>query len=118
MQPMVKRLIVAIITAFLVGMLFNYINSVALLKAENSLVIFATAFFIGIAGVVTLHPLFGFRMYLIRGAAIGALVALVAHKTGDWGGILLAGAVLGIVIDFVATTVAGEGKKLLHPRNT
>lgn len=83
-------------------------------------------FFVAIVGIVTVHPLFGFKMFPIRGAFVGIWISLPMaasiffEPTAVWSTfwmIVLSGAVYGMIIDSVATKVAGQGKKLLHPNN-
>lgn len=82
---------------------------------------------VGIAGVFTRHPMFGFRTppYL-RGAVFGAVVSIglaigtfITPASGPYSQTalfwmtILAGAVYGSIIDMIATKVGGEGKDLL-----
>lgn len=84
-------------------------------------------FFVAIAGVVTIHPLLGIKMFPLRGAFIGVWISISMaasiffDATGTWGifwMIVLSGAVYGVVIDVIATKFAGQGKALLHPENS
>ncbi len=81
-----------------------------------------------LAGAFTFHPIFKCRIYpWIRGLAIGALVSLdialgifIAPMGMDeekmkmvfWATII-AGALYGLIIDVIASKVAGEGQELL-----
>ncbi len=83
-------------------------------------------FFVAIAGVITIHPLLGFKMFPIRGAFIGIWVSLPLAASIFFGDsatwkvfwmIILSGAVYGVLIDVLATKLAGQGRRLLHPEN-
>ena len=83
-------------------------------------------FFVALAGVYTVHPVLKVNMYLKRGVIIGALLSIPLaasvffDEAATWGLfwlIILSGAVYGLIIDFVATKFAGQGRELLHPRN-
>lgn len=82
---------------------------------------------VGVVGVYTLHPVFGFPTppYL-RGAVFGALISVqlaigvfIAPSAGPYSAMtlfwltILVGALYGSVIDMIATKVGGEGKELL-----
>ena len=83
---------------------------------------FTLGFVVGLAGFVTTHPIFGFRMHpLFRGAALGILVSLSLSIGAMMGQdpemgkqtlimITVAGAVIGAIIDFVATKAIGDVK--------
>lgn len=87
----------------------------------------------GFMGIYTRHPLFGFKLpWWLRGAVVGLSFTLVlvlldyAHfvslmnheifvslgfESPFW--VLVDGAIIGMIIDFVQTKIAGEGKELL-----
>jgi len=82
---------------------------------------------VGCAGFMVKHPVFGFRVHpILRGAIIGAFVSLdmavgvfmapdmtiEKMKMIFWGSIGV-GSVYGLIIDFIATKIAGEGKVLM-----
>ena len=85
---------------------------------------YALGFVVGIAGLVTVHPVFGFKFPpLLRGAGIGFLISLSMALGALIGGnqeashsafwiVLFAGIVIGAIIDFITTKVAGEGEYL------
>lgn len=73
---------------------------------------------ISIAGVANRHPYFGFRFHpLLRGALIGALIHLdfMIYAWSDqrvfWSTIIMA-ALFGALLDWVASMLFGEGRKL------
>lgn len=81
---------------------------------------------VGLAGVYTRHPIFGFRCPpALRGFVLGALVSLpiatggmmsTVPDMGPWEifwASIIAGAVYGLIIDLVATKFAGQGPELL-----
>lgn len=88
---------------------------------------FLIGFVIGLAGILTHCPFTGLRLHpLIRGAFLGALVsidmAIGTFMTPNVDMEILktlffmtlgAGAVYGLIIDLVATKLAGEGKELV-----
>ena len=80
---------------------------------------------VGIAGFMTIHPIFKFRCFpFLRGAVFGAFVSLslafggiIGNTSSEamtifWATIII-GAVYGLIIDIVATKFGGEGKELL-----
>lgn len=87
---------------------------------------FLTGFMIACVGVYTVHPLLWFKLNALkRGAWIGAITSL-PMATGSmiwngmseptWGvffGIIFAGMIIGMIIDFCATKWGGEGKNLI-----
>lgn len=75
-------------------------------------------FVITLAGVANRQPVFGFRFHpLLRGAVIGALIHLdfMIYAWSDqrvfWSTIIMA-AIFGALLDWVATMLFGEGRKL------
>ena len=86
---------------------------------------------IGMFGVVDFHPLLKFAMpFWFRGLVFGAWFNLVATLLAydkiaaclaalDWGGIrspfwfVVEGALVGLLIDWIATRFGGEGKTLV-----
>jgi hypothetical protein len=84
---------------------------------------------IGVFGLISHHPMFGFRMtWWFRGLFVGAwfnlvlaflmrdeLEILMQQLGGVFGGlsspfwVVLEGAVIGLIIDAIATRIAGEG---------
>jgi hypothetical protein len=85
----------------------------------------AIGFVVGIAGFITKHPTFNYPIpAFLRGIKVGALISLPfalgalmgpnpeMAKQGFWIS-LIAGMVIGMIIDLVVTKVAGEGKDLL-----
>jgi len=138
MNKMLKRLFVALMTALAFGYVFSLVvtggaswnvfpqNFLAIAVYMELLVI---AFFVAIVGIVTVHPVFGFPMFILRGIAVGALVAFVyalgmasiLYAVGvariEWLPHIAVGATAGLVIDIVATWVAGHGHTLLHKKN-
>ncbi len=135
MPLMVQRLLVALAAGAALALLDIYLTSGSLQDAWDVgspafwtvfISRLSIGFFVAIAGVITIHPLFKFRMYLLRGAVIGIWVSLplatavFVDPLATWfafGIVIAAGAIYGILIDFVATTVAGHGTKLLAPEN-
>ncbi len=81
---------------------------------------------VGIAGFMTIHPIFKFRCYpFLRGAVFGALISLDMAFGGLIGNpnpetmmtifwaTIIAGSVYGMIIDIIATKFGGEGEELL-----
>ncbi len=80
---------------------------------------------VGIAGFMTIHPIFKFKCFpFLRGAVFGAFVSLDLAFGGLIGNnapeammifwaTIIAGTVYGMIIDIVATKFGGEGKELL-----
>jgi len=82
-------------------------------------------FAIGLAGTVTKHPIFKFKFHpILRGTFIGLLFSLPmgvgalmgpdaeAAKAAFWI-VLIAGGVIGLIIDLIATKLTGQGQSLL-----
>jgi len=132
---MVKRLSIALSAGLILALVDIWLASASVLGAlDTSGPLFwymlfnrlAIGFFVALVGVITIHPLFGFNMYLIRGAFTGIWISLSmaisvffdtqSTWTFFWL-ILISGGVYGIIIDALATKFAGHGKALLHPRN-
>ena len=137
-RPAAKRFIVAMTLGVLFGLLCVFLaaqHQPELGSPTNPIfwAILTDRILIGmvvaLAGAFTVHPILGFsyRPWL-RGACMGTVVSLPL-AAGAMGGpetpqislwmifaaTLLAGAVYGAVIDWVATKVGGEGKVLLAP---
>lgn len=87
---------------------------------------FVTGFVIGCVWVYTTHPILWFKLNAIkRGAWIWAITSLPMATssqmwngitTPSWGvffGIIIAGMIIGMIIDFCATKWGGQGKDLL-----
>lgn len=137
-RPAAKRFIVALSLGALSGFLCIYLAS----RHQPELASFSSPIFwtivtdriligmvIGFAGAFTVHPLFGFAFRpWLRGACLGAMVSLpvaagsmaspAAGPVSPWMiffATLVAGAVYGAIIDWVATRVGGEGVSLLTP---
>lgn len=84
---------------------------------------------VALAGAFTVHPLLGFSFRpWLRGACMGTVVSLplaagamngpATPQMSPWmvfSATLIAGALYGAIIDWVATKVGGEGKTLLTP---
>lgn len=84
---------------------------------------------VALAGAFTVHPLLGFSFRpWLRGACMGTVVSLplaagamngpAPPPMSPWmvfSATLIAGALYGAIIDWVATKVGGEGKALLTP---
>jgi len=81
-------------------------------------------FTVGLAGFLTIHPLFGFKLpAFFRGFAMGisatltlALGILINGATPEavtafWM-TLIAGGIIGLIIDVILTKIAGEGSDL------
>ncbi len=81
-------------------------------------------FTVGLAGFLTVHPLFGFRLHaFIRGFAMGIFATLTLafgilingatpeSITAFWF-TLIAGGIIGLIIDVILTKIAGEGSDL------
>jgi hypothetical protein len=79
---------------------------------------------VAIAGFITVHPLLGFKISVwMRGAKIGFLISLPMAvgslmnsnpemaKSGFWM-VLIAGTIIGSIIDIVITKFSGEGREL------
>ena len=87
--------------------------------------ILITAVFVTTMGVYTVHPVFHFKMFPIRGAVVGILVMLpsavfLLTQQAVWAGffaVLALNAVYGFLIDIVATKFAGHGSKMLDANN-
>lgn len=135
---MLKRLLLAQATAIVCGYCYALYASGGMTLVPFPMNFVAIAlyvellsigFLVTLAGVFTAHPLFGFPMFVVRGAALGALVALVyvlgmstiLYAAGaarpEWVPHILLGAAAGALIDVVATIYAGSGKSLMHPKN-
>ena len=84
----------------------------------------AVGFTVGLAGFLTVHPLFGFKLpAVLRGFAMGifatltlALGILINGATPEaitafWM-TLIAGGIIGLIIDVILTKIAGEGADL------
>jgi hypothetical protein len=91
---------------------------------------FIIGMLVAVCGFVTIHPFFGFKIpALLRGAGTGAIVSLLMAITiltdaqnnlisandavQSFWVVIICGAIIGAIIDFVATKFAGEGKNLL-----
>ncbi len=79
---------------------------------------------VALAGFITHHPTFGFKLPVwARGMKIGFIVSLpmaigalmstdaAAAQRGFWL-VLVAGTIIGMVIDIIITKLAGDGEKL------
>jgi hypothetical protein len=85
---------------------------------------FMIGFTVGLVGFVTVHPFFGFKIPVFaRGFNTGALVSLPLAlgalmgespemATKSFWIVLIAGAMIGMIIDLVATRIAGQGEEL------
>ncbi len=85
---------------------------------------FAIGFTVGLAGFMTVHPLFGFKLPpLLRGIQIGIIISLSMALGALMGPdtelarqafwiTLLFGAIIGAIIDLTATKFAGQGDTL------
>lgn len=82
----------------------------------------AIGFAVGLAGFMTTHPLFGFKIpVFLRGIMIGILISLSmafgaiigSEETSVFWLILIAGAIIGMIIDLIVTKIAGQGKDLI-----
>ncbi|MDD3646133.1 MAG: hypothetical protein PHH06_01865 [Candidatus Gracilibacteria bacterium] len=132
-KPMVKRMFISLTLGALFGLLCAYFASTNTLDPNfwGSAVMwsiffnrFVIGFVVALAGFIVVHPLLNIRMYPVcRGACAGFLVSLSlafgAYSTGGeqaniifWGSIV-SGMIYGLIIDLVATKVAGEGETLL-----
>lgn len=78
---------------------------------------------IGVVGVYTLHPYLKFKIGpVLRGIVFGAIISLlmatgilIAGTPDRWTGFwftVIAGIVIGVVIDLVVTRLYGQGKEL------
>jgi len=85
---------------------------------------FAIGFTVGLAGFMTVHPIFKFRLpTILRGLQIGIIISLSLAlgsfmgpnadlaKQGFWV-TLIFGGIIGMIIDLVATKFAGQGEEL------
>jgi len=85
-------------------------------------------FVVGLAGFMMFHPIFGFRLYpFFRGFMMGIFVSL-PYALGVFLSpeketvnniflvVLIAGGVMGMVLDLIMTKVAGEGAILLDKK--
>lgn len=135
MPRMLKRLLVALTTGIILAVTDVWFTATTIPEAwdVNSPVFWyiflnrvAIGFFVAIAGIVTIHPVFGFKMFPIRGAFVGvwislSMIGLAFLGTAETSAIVttavLSGAVYGIIIDILATKLAGQGRQLLHPNN-
>lgn len=79
-------------------------------------------FLVGIVGVINVHPLFqSVHMRYLRGIGIGTFISLTMAigtlmQPNMWSTfwlILLAGAIIGLIIDTVVTKAFGDGNHLL-----
>jgi len=110
--------VLAVIVAFTLPT--ELVETVPMVRAAtiiNGLIIGA---FLTIAGVITWHPVFRFRVHpIFRGAAIAAFVHLdfTIYTWPDqplfWKTMIIA-AIFGAVIDLMATQLFGEGKELME----
>lgn len=135
MHPMVTRMLTALGAAGVLGLLDIWISDVnaATLAGFNEPLFWfsflnrlSIGFFVAIAGVFTLHPLFRVRTYLLRGVFVGLWVSLpmavltlqdpLATGFALWF-VLLTGAFYGALVDYIATRTAGDGRTLLLPEN-
>ncbi len=89
---------------------------------------FMIGFTIWLIGIYSHHPVFGFRIFpIFRWALFGAIVSIqmaigvyftpIPQQNIIFWLTIVAGAIYGIVIDFVATKIWGEGKILLAKNN-
>ena len=78
---------------------------------------------VGVSGFVLRHPFFFFPCYALRGIFFGAIISLLSalgvlidpqpeNAIQIFWTMIVVGALLGLVMDVVATKFAGEGKKL------
>ena len=84
---------------------------------------------IGIVWVYTIHPIFGFKTFVLRGVLFGALISIAmaigiymdttitsTEQCKIFWMTILAWAIYGLIIDIVATKLGGQGKELLHKK--
>lgn len=132
-RPLVKRLA----TALTLGLIFGFIcASFASYEAGRHFwgsalmwsIVFnrmAIGFTIAFAGFVRFHPLLHIRMQpLLRGGLIGFFISLTLALSAyiirehdaleAFWGVALMGTAIGMIIDSIATYIAGEGKTLLE----
>jgi len=135
MSLMAKRMIVALSAGAGIGLFDIWLSSSATydvwdLTGPGFWFMFlnrvSIGFFVAIAGIVTIHPQFNFKMFPVRGAFVGLWLSIPMatyvffYPTVTWSSfwiICLTGAVYGVIVDVIATKFAGDGKKLLHPKN-
>ena len=135
-KPLIKRLLISMILGIGFGLLCAYLASTKdpSIWDTSSPVFWSIVYnrfligvVIGIAGFMTKHPMFNFKIPAwLRGAKIGAIVSvamaidtLMIPDTPSselwklfWMTIL-AGAIYGLIIDVVASKFGGQGKELL-----
>lgn len=138
-HPASKRFLTAVSLGVLSGFLCIYLASRGhpeMAQVTNPLfwIVVTDRMLIGMmvafAGAFTVHPVMGFSYRpLLRGACLGAVVSLpiapgilitppTSGPLAPWmifWGTIVAGAVYGAVIDWVATKVGGQGAALLLP---
>ncbi len=116
-------LVIAFASTALMGTGSYNVLSISFWAVATPIVI--TAMFVTMMGVYTVHPVFHFKMFPMRGAVVGALVMLpsavswLAPPTA-WTGffaVLAVYAAYGFIIDIVATKFVGHGSKMLDPNN-
>ncbi|MBF0420341.1 MAG: hypothetical protein HQL78_09270 [Magnetococcales bacterium] len=141
-HPASKRFLTAVTLGVLSGFLCIYLASRGHPEMANPFnplfwIVFTDRVLIGMmvafAGAFTVHPILGFSYHpWLRGACLGAVVSLpiapgvlITPPTNGplsawvifWGTIV-AGAIYGSVIDWVATRVGGQGAALLPADDT
>lgn len=136
-KPLVKRLLISSLLGIGFGLLCVYLASTkdpSMWDTSSpvfwSIVYnrFLIGFVIGIAGFMTKHPCFNFKVPAwLRGIKIGAMISLaMAINTLLAPGMesselwklfwltILSGAIYGLIIDVVATKFGGQGKELIE----
>ncbi|PID83219.1 hypothetical protein CSB11_02655 [Candidatus Campbellbacteria bacterium] len=138
-KTLTKRIIVAKAVAFIFAVIYiaTFVTQtnhdlVSKLSLGTLLVCMTMGLVIALAGVFAKHPFLGFQMkWYLRGAFLGTLIIFMfvllsydAFKTVidspliSWMGIespywaVIDGTIMGLIIDFVATKMAGEGREL------
>lgn len=135
-KDMVRRLIVSVILWILFGLLCVQLASGPTPNIRGTPLmrsILFNRFLIGVVvammGIYTIHPILGFKCYILRGAFFGALISVAmaigiymdttigsAEQCKIFWMTIVAWAIYGLVIDLVATRLGGQGKGLLHSK--
>lgn len=129
MPAFTKRMLITVSLGAISGLICAYVADFFVVSDPMFWIIFLNRVLIGIvvgvSGFVTRHPFFFFPCYALRGIFFGAILSLLVslemllHPQTEeimiafWT-FIVAGAVLGLLIDLVSTKVAGQGKDLLQ----
>ncbi|MCF7835447.1 hypothetical protein K9M48_05395 [Candidatus Gracilibacteria bacterium] len=135
-KKFLNRLLISIVFGILFGLLCVWLASSSSPDIRGTPLMrsilfnrFLIGVVVGIVGIYTIHPIFGFKTFIFRGALFGAIVSIdiaigiymnttitSAEQSFVFWLTILAGAIYGLVIDIVATKFGGQGKELLHKK--